>query len=195
MNGGEQCLDLGWREHRGRLVEQQHVGAAVEHLDDFDPLTLADGEVRDQRSGVDRETEPLADLGHSLFDVTPIENSRLVRIAEHHVLGDRESIDEPEVLVHHADAVGEAVARAAQPDRCAVAFDMALIGPVQAAQHRRQGALAGSVLAEDRVDLAASHGEVDGVGGEHAGKSFGDVDGSDRCRLVRARARTSLCGG
>ena len=116
----------------------------------------------DQGARVDRQTEPLADVGHSLFDVAPIEDSRLIRIAEHDVLGDGEPIDQPEVLVHHADPVGEAVARAAQPDRFAVAFDVALVGPVQAAQHRRQGALAGPVLAEDRVDLAGSHVEVDG---------------------------------
>ena len=44
----EQRLDLLWHENRGRLVEDQDLGAAVEHLDDLDPLALADLERLDR---------------------------------------------------------------------------------------------------------------------------------------------------
>ena len=52
---GEQLVDLVGHEHRGRLVEDQDLGAAVEHLEDLDPLLLADAEVGDQLVGVDVE--------------------------------------------------------------------------------------------------------------------------------------------
>ena len=44
----EQLLDLLGHQHGGRLVEDQDPGAAEEHLDDLDPLTLADLERLDE---------------------------------------------------------------------------------------------------------------------------------------------------
>ena len=52
---GEQLVDLLRHEHRRRLVEDQDAGAAVEHLEDLDPLPVADAEVVDERVGVDVE--------------------------------------------------------------------------------------------------------------------------------------------
>ena len=46
----EQLVDLLRHEHRGGLVEDQDAGAAVEHLEDLDPLAIADAEVGDQRA-------------------------------------------------------------------------------------------------------------------------------------------------
>ena len=46
---GEQLVDLLRHEHRRRLVEDEDAGAAVEHLEDLDPLPVADAEVLDQR--------------------------------------------------------------------------------------------------------------------------------------------------
>ena len=59
---GEQLLRLLRRQHRGRLVEDEDVGAAVERLQDLDALLLADGDVLDQRARVDGEPEARRDL-------------------------------------------------------------------------------------------------------------------------------------
>ena len=58
----EQLVDLVRHEHRGRLVEDQDAGAAVEHLEDLDPLLLADAEVGDQLVGIDVEAVALGEL-------------------------------------------------------------------------------------------------------------------------------------
>ena len=58
----EQLVDLLRHQHRGRLVEDQDPGAAVEHLEDLDPLAVADAEVLDQRVGVDAEAVRVGDL-------------------------------------------------------------------------------------------------------------------------------------
>ena len=55
----EELVDLLRDQHRGRLVEDEDPGAAVEHLEDLDPLPVADAEVLDQRVGVDVEPVPL----------------------------------------------------------------------------------------------------------------------------------------
>ena len=59
----EQFVDLLRHQHGRRLVEDQDLGAAVQHLEDLDPLALADAEVLDQGVGVDVEPVRLADLG------------------------------------------------------------------------------------------------------------------------------------
>ena len=43
------------REHAGRLVQDQDVGAAEERLEDLDPLLHADRQVCDRRVEIDLE--------------------------------------------------------------------------------------------------------------------------------------------
>ena len=105
---GEQALDLAGRQHRGRLVEDEDAGAAIEHLQDLDALLLADREAVDAPVGVDREPA----LGHQ-----PVEPRRGLGEtqrrrpsgprAEHDVLEHGQALGEREMLVHHADAGGE----------------------------------------------------------------------------------------
>ncbi len=51
----EQLVDLLRHEHRGRLVEDEDAGAAVEHLQDLDALAIADAEVGHEGLGIDAE--------------------------------------------------------------------------------------------------------------------------------------------
>ena len=59
----EELLRLLRREHRGRLVEHEDLGAAVERLQDLDALLLADRDPVDARVGVDGEPVTLRQLG------------------------------------------------------------------------------------------------------------------------------------
>ena len=61
--------------------------------------------------------------------------------------------------------------------------DLALVGPVEPGEDVHQGALAGAVLAEQRVDLAGPQVEVDVVVGEDARETLDDparLDGERR---------------
>ena len=51
----EEVVGLGRREHAGRLVEDQDLGAAIERLQDLDALLQADREVGDERVRIDLE--------------------------------------------------------------------------------------------------------------------------------------------
>jgi hypothetical protein len=69
---GEQLVDLLGDQHGGGLVEDQDVGAPVEHLEDLAALLLADAEVGDERVGVDLEPvrcRARADVGARPLDV------------------------------------------------------------------------------------------------------------------------------
>ena len=58
--------------------------------------------------------------------------------------------------------------------RLSVEEDLALIGLVHAVEDLHQRALAGTVLAQECVDLTGEQVEIDIVVGEHSGESFGD---------------------
>src|SRR5690606_674096 len=95
-------------------------------------------------------------------------------LSEHDVLGDGEDGHEHEVLVHHADAGGHRVARAGERDGLTVDDDLTAVGLVQPVQHVHQRALAGTVLAQDGVDLARLDDEVDRVVGDERPERLGD---------------------
>ena len=109
----EQLERLLRRQHRGRLVEDQDVGLAVERLQDLDPLLLADREVGDQRLRVDLELERRRELANPGVGRVLVEQDpgagRLVR--EHDVLGHGHHRDQHEVLMDHPDAAVDRVLR------------------------------------------------------------------------------------
>ena len=62
----EQRVDLLWGQVRRRLVEHEHLGPAVERLEDLDALAQAHREVGDRGLRVDGQAEPLGELGDRL---------------------------------------------------------------------------------------------------------------------------------
>ena len=108
----EERVDLLGHENSGGLIEDEDVGAAVQHLQDLDTLLVANTQIRDQRVGIDVETVPFAEVpnpGSCLVCVERQLRSRL--LAEHDVFPDREVDRQHEGLEHHADAVGDGVLR------------------------------------------------------------------------------------
>ena len=71
-----QLVGLLRREHRGRLVEDEHLGVARERLDDLDALLHADRQVLDEGIGVDVEPEPRGDLAHAFARGVQVEAVR-----------------------------------------------------------------------------------------------------------------------
>ena len=186
----EELARLLRRQHRRRLVEDQDLGAAEERLQDLDPLLLADGDARDERRRVDREPELLRELAHPLLGAALVEQHDVAHRldAEHDVLGDGHHRDQHEVLVHHADACPDRVLGRRERDGLAVDDDLSLVRPRQAVEDVHQRRLAGAVLAEQRVHLAAPQVEVDVVVGDDSRVALGDPPQlEDAPALVRHR--------
>ena len=177
--GVEQELRLDRREHRGRLVEHEHLGIAPQAFDDLDPLAHADREVADAGVGIDLESVLLADLGDAgsqvAWDQPP-------DVAEGDVLPHRECLDEREVLVHHPDPVLGSGDRILDLDRDAGAPDLSGIGDDEADQDLHQRRLAGTVLTQHAVDTATVEGEVDIGACRDRAVALGDADQLDRRR-------------
>ena len=92
------------------------------------------------------------------------------------------------MLVHHADAEPDGVARAGDVDGLPVDHDLARVGVNQAVQDVHKGRLARAVLAHKGMDLAMADAEVDVIVGEHARKLLGDAAHVDRERTGLAHS-------
>ena len=116
----EEMVGLLRREHAGRLVEDQDVGAAEQRLEDLDPLLHAHRQARDRRVEVDLEAVVALerrDLGAGARGAAGEREAALG--AQQQVLEHGERLDQHEVLVDHADAGRDRVLRAAgSPSAC-----------------------------------------------------------------------------
>ncbi len=79
------------------------------------------------------------------------------------------------MLVDHADVVVERIARRMERDAFAVEQNLALVRLVHAIENFHQRRFTRAVLAQQRVNLAGLHVEVDAIVGENAGKALGDA--------------------
>ena len=69
----EQLVDLLRDEHRGRLVEDQHLGAAVQHLEDLDALSLPDPERGHECIEVDVAADRPRQLGEAVLGLAELQ--------------------------------------------------------------------------------------------------------------------------
>ena len=93
-------------------------------------------------------------------------------MAEHHILCNREYRHEHEVLVHHPNARCHRIARATKVLHDVVEDDLAFVGRVEPVEHVHQRRLASAILAEQRVDFARSHHEINMVVGHEGAEAL-----------------------
>ena len=173
----EDLLRLLWGQHRRRFVEDQDPCVPVEGLQDLDTLLLADRQAADLRVGVDVESEPGREVADPARRLPAIQEQgvRHRLVAQDDVLGHGQHRHEHEVLMDHADAVVDGVARSTHGHRLSVQQDLALVGTGEAVEDVHEGGLAGAVLAQERMDLAGAHVQVDVVVRDDARISLGDA--------------------
>src|SRR5262249_46064394 len=95
--------------------------------------------------------------------------------AKRDVLRHRQRLEEREVLEHHADAELARMPRACDVHRLPAPEDLAGVRPQHAIDDLDQRALAGTVLAEERMDLARPYRQIDPVVGQAARELLDDA--------------------
>src|SRR5829696_4308837 len=182
----EEPLGLLRGQHRGRLVEDDELRILEQAADDLDPLPLAGRKGPDRPIGLQPEPVAAADL------VEPPAH-RLERGGagerDGDVLGDGELVEEREVLEHHVDAEAARLDRRADAHRPALPGDLARTRLDHAVEDLDEGRLAGAVLAEERVDLAAPDREIDAVVGKKPAVALGDAAERDEGSPAPVRSR------
>ena len=166
----EQAVDIVARQRRRRLVEHEQVGSVLpvdEGAGDRHRGPLRRWQVADRRLDVDvGEAEHVEGLAGATDLVAPAdlaEPSHVVAGREGDVLDRAQRADEPEVLVHEADpgrgggvAVAEGEGLVVVRPRLSARVRLVIAG-----EHLDEGRLAGSVLADESVDLAGLDGDRD----------------------------------
>ncbi len=159
----EQLLGIGLVERRRRLVEDQQLDVLGQRLGDLDELLLADPEPVDLRVGRLVEADLLEQPDRLLMGQAPVDDAacRLL-VGQEDVLGDRQLRDQRQLLVDDDDALLLAVLDPTEVALLALVEELAVVRPVRvdAGHDLHQGGLAGTVLADQRVDLARANGEA-----------------------------------
>ena len=105
---GEEPLRLLRGQNAGRLVKDQNAGAAAQGLDDLHPLLEPDRQILNQRIRVDDQPVMLRHLGDQLArGVFGGSEAEILLRPQHHVLQHRKSLHQHEMLMNHADSVGD----------------------------------------------------------------------------------------
>ena len=176
---GEELFRLLRGQNGGRLVEDQDIRAAVEHLDDLDGLLLRDGHLVDLLVGVDVEAIAVGDLAHSLGDSVLVHLALVAGQAKNDILGSRKDVDELEVLVDHADVQIKRVLRGADLHFLPIDEDLALVRIVDAGEHVHKRGLAAAVFAQQGQDLTLMQLQTDRFVRHDLSEALGDVSQFD----------------
>ena len=183
LHRGHELVDLLRGEHGGRLVENEDLIVAVEHLEDLDTLLHADGDVLDLGVEVDLQAVFFRELLDLFARFLALDEAELRRLrAEDDVVEHGEHVDELEVLVHHADAERGGIIGVVDLDGLAVFADLARLRLIQAEEHAHERGFAGAVFTEQGVDLALFELQGDVVVGLDARELLGDVKHFDHIR-------------
>ena len=112
----EQTFDLGRRQSRGRLIQDDDARAGEQHARQLDELLHADREIAEPRARVDVEPEVLEFFRRALGHPSPCDDAHSIHglAAEKNVLGDGQFRRDAQLLMHHADASRQGVARRAE---------------------------------------------------------------------------------
>ena len=184
----EQPLGLVAREGRGRLVHQEQPGVPGDRAQDLDLLLLGGAQRADDRLRVEPEARPLVELVEAAAHLARADDARGVRLdPEHHVLDHRAGRHERDLLGDRRDSRVECVARRVERDVAAVDEQLALVGPVHAADHLGERRLPGAVLADEAVDVPGPDRDRDVVERLNAAEALRDAARFDEGARIVAR--------
>jgi hypothetical protein len=177
----QQPVGLLRGEHRARFVQNENPRAAHEHLEDLDPLLFAHRQIGNARVWIDRQPvfagEP-RQFGPCRRQAVGQQCPALG--AQNEVLQHGETVDQHEMLVDHADAVADGVARPRHLDRPSIDQDLAGIGAIEPVEDAHQGRLAGPVLTHDPGDAAPLDAQRGAAHRVHAAERLVDLPKLDR---------------
>ena len=196
----EQRGAVGLIQARGRLVEDEQPHLLGQRLRDLDQLLLADAEIGDQRVRRLAQADLRQQLPRAPVDLLAVDHAcPRRRMREKDVFRDRHQRDQRQLLVDDDDPEPLAVVDVAEAALLAVEDDgpLVLARGIDPAQHLHQGRFAGTVLADESVDLAGFHREIDVTQRAHAGKALADAAHLQHCRHfggpAERQAREGAC--
>ena len=185
----QHLVGLVRRQHRGRLVEDQQVSLQIKLAEYLALLLLAGGEVDDRDIAGHGKGRGLEERLEGRALGCPVDDRRQVLAAQHEILQHRHVRHQSEVLVDHAQPQLVRLARMADRDLAAVEQHLALVGGVVAHRALHQRALAGTVLAQQRMEGTSTDLHRDVVERRHGAEALGKADQLERRGRAHAPTR------
>ena len=181
----QQLLNFLRSQHSGGVVKIQDLIVAIQHLQNFGALLHANGNILDNRIGVDSETILLRQCHDLGLGLVTLQDAVLgILHAQNDVIQNRETFHQFEVLMHHADTQGIGIIGVVNLNNFTVLLNHALFRLVQAEQNAHQGRLAGAVFAQQCMDFAALQLQRNIIICNDAGELLGNVHHLDCIRYV-----------
>ena len=128
----------------GGFIQNQNVGAAIKHLENFNGLLLGNRHIVYLLVGVDIEAVFFAKLLYLFPGLRQIQPSVQT---QNDIFRGGEHIYQLEVLVNHADAIAESILGRGDGGRLSVNVDLSLIREVDAGEHIHQRCFSAAVFA------------------------------------------------
>ena len=158
-NALEQRLDAGRREHRRRLVQDQHARVGDQRTGDLHALLRLDRQVADAPARIDVEVEGGETVAAAPQELAPSVEADTAAGAELQRLRHGEGGGQREALVNQLDPGRPRAGDTAEAQRAPVDMERAGVGPDKAGRDAGEGRLAGAVLAHHGVNGAALEGD------------------------------------
>ena len=137
-DGAAELVALRRGQHCGGLVQHQHLAVPVQGFQDFHPLLLAHGKLPDDLVGIHKQLILLAQLQKLFPGGFQVQNLLFGGDAENDIFDHGEGVHQFEMLVYHADAVGDGLGGRADLHLLAVQQDLSAAGRVEAVQNVHQ---------------------------------------------------------
>ena len=169
----EQVIGLRVGERGRRLVEHEDPAIERQRAGDLEQLAMRGRERFGERVRIDPQRQSIEHRSRARAHRRFVEPAEAADLAAAEDVGrDAEVGQAQHLLVDHADAVLDGLARARRRERLSAPADLAAIGPDQPGEDLQQRRLAGAVLADERVRLALRHIEADAAQGVDGAKGF-----------------------
>ena len=168
-------------EHGRRFIQDEQIDIAVEHFQDLHTLLCADGNIRNFVGNIQIKIKLVhkrLNFGFFLLFVNqdaaegffPDFMGAHRFCAENDILIDGQRRRELEVLVYHADAQLNGIARRSDGYLFAAEEDLALRRLQDAIEHIHEGGLTGAVFTDDGADLPFLHCQINVIVGSKVSK-------------------------
>ena len=143
-------------ENRRRLVENQDLVLAVEHLQNLHALLHADGNVLDLLVDIDFQTILFRQFKDATACFLLLNKTKFGRLgAENDIIEDGKDLDQFEVLMHHADPKRIRIVRVVDLHDFPTLQNLTGVRLIEAKKHAHQRRFPRPILAEEGMNLTA----------------------------------------
>ena len=138
----------------GGLIKYKYFVFSVKHFQNFGSLLHSDGDIFDNRIGVNAESVFIRKFKYLFACDALLQKARFRRFdTEHYIVENGKALNKFEMLMYHAYSERIRIVRVFYADLFAVLVDLTLFGLIYTEKNGHQSRFSRAVLAEKRVDF------------------------------------------